>query len=219
MILHSKKLIGIIPHKFLIEKILTYYKPYLNDMFLNDGISYETQKEFEIGYDEESNRITIPIRSEIGDLCGVKGRLFKKDIAEDELKYMYLEPCARNKILYGLNKTFPYIKQEGKCIKGEAEKSCLQLWSMGHFNCVGTGGTKISRQQIEKLSRLGVDLIIAFDQDVTKKEIENIADRFTNGIPIYYIFDENHILKEKQSPMDDKNKWEYLYNNCLFKIK
>ena len=48
------------------EKILSYYKPYVNDLFYEDHINYETQREFEIGFDEETNRYTIPIRSELG---------------------------------------------------------------------------------------------------------------------------------------------------------
>ena len=43
------------------EKILTYYKPYVTDMFAQDNISYQMQKIFEIGYDDETNYITIPI--------------------------------------------------------------------------------------------------------------------------------------------------------------
>ena len=93
------------PLKPISEDILSYYKNYVNDLFYNDNIDYQTQREFEIGYDEATNRITIPIRSEIGDLVGVKGRLFKTDLDEDDLKYMYIEPCARAKVIYGLNKT------------------------------------------------------------------------------------------------------------------
>lgn len=207
------------PLKPISEKILSYYKPYVNDMFYNDGISYETQIEFEIGYDDFTNRITIPIRDEIRNLIGVKGRLFKKELEEWELKYLYIEPCARSKILYGLYKTHQFIKQKGQCIITEAEKGVLQLWSMGFYNSVATGGTKISKQQVEKLTRLGVDLIFAFDKDVTKKDIEDIANRFIDGIPIYYIFDDNNILEEKESPTDNQEKFIYLYENCLYKIK
>jgi DNA primase len=207
------------PLKPISEKILSYYKPYLNDMFFNDGISYETQQEFEIGYDELTNRITVPIRSEIHDLVGVKGRLFKETIDEWEQKYIYLEPCVRSKILYGLYKTYPYIKQEGKVFIGESEKFTLQLWSMGYCNSVGIGGKKISSQQIEKLTRLGVDLIFCFDKDVTKKEIENIADRFVDGVNIFYLFDDKDILEEKESPSDNQEKFKYLLNKCLYKIK
>jgi DNA primase len=207
------------PLKPIPEKILTYYKTYVNDMFANDGISYETQREFEIGYDEITNRITIPIRDEIGNLCGIKGRLFKNDLEEWELKYLYIEPCARSKILYGIYKTYSFIKEKGQCIITEAEKGVLQLWDIGYCNSLATGGTKISKQQIEKIIRLGVDLIFAFDKDVTKKEIEDISNKFVDGISIYYIFDDKGILEEKESPTDSKEKFEYLYKNCLYKIK
>lgn len=207
------------PLKPISEKILTYYRPYVNDLFYEDGIDYNTQREFEIGYDEESNRITIPIYDDLQTLVGVKGRLFKKEIGEDELKYIYLEPCARSKILYGLYKTYPYIKRKGQCIVTESEKGVLQLWSIGYCNSVGIGGKKISSYQIEKLTRLCVDLIFAFDKDVTKKEIEDIANRFIKGINIYYIFDEHNILDEKESPSDNPQKFEYLYKNCLYKIR
>ena len=83
-------------------------------MFHNDNISYEVQREFEIGYDDFSNRITIPIRDEIGSLVGVKGRLFQRELTDDEMKYLYIEPCNRSQILYGLHKSIPYIERTGK---------------------------------------------------------------------------------------------------------
>lgn len=207
------------PLKPISEKILSYYEPFVNDLFYRDNIDYNTQVEFEIGYDPETNRITIPLRSEIGDLCGIKGRLFKENIEENELKYLYIEPCSRSKILYGLFKTYPFIKQKGCVYVGESEKFCLQLWSMGVYNSVGIGGKKISSQQIEKLTRLGVDIIICFDKDVTKKEIESIADRFIDGVNIYYLFDDKNILPEKTSPSDKPEYWQRLINECLYKIK
>ena len=70
------------------QAILNYYKPYVNDLFHKDGIDYRVQREFGIGYDEYSNRITIPIFSETGDLIGVKGRLFKEQLDENEVKYL-----------------------------------------------------------------------------------------------------------------------------------
>jgi len=207
------------PLKPISNQILTYYKSYVNDMFANDNISYETQQEFQIGYDEQSNRITIPIYSEIGDLIGIKGRLFKKELEEWEQKYIYLEPCARSKILYGLNKTYSYIIKEGKVFLGESEKFVLQLWSMGYYNSVGIGGTKVTNYQIEKLTRLGINIIFAFDKGIEKKEIEDIADRFVDGINIYYLYDDKNILNDKESPSDNQGKFEYLYKNCLYKIK
>lgn len=64
------------PLKPIKENVLSYYFPAVNDYFLKDNISYDTQMLFEIGYDDVSNRITIPVRDEMGTLVGVKGRLF-----------------------------------------------------------------------------------------------------------------------------------------------
>lgn len=207
------------PLKPVSEDILSYYKNYVNDLFYNDNIDYQTQREFEIGYDEATNRITIPIRSEIGDLVGVKGRLFKENLEINDLKYMYIEPCARAKIIYGLNKTIEYVKQAGRIYIGESEKFLLQLWSYGYRNSGATGGKELSQYQIEMLVRLGVDIILCFDKDVSKEELEDLADRFPNGVPLFYMFDEDNVLKEKDSPSDNPNNWKHMIDCNIYKLR
>jgi DNA primase len=207
-----------VPLKPITETILNYYPKRVNDLFLNDGINYETQDLFEIGYDQQTNRITIPIRDEIGNLIGVKGRLFGTP-SEDELKYVYLEPAARSKILYGLYKTVPYIKKNSKVYVGEAEKSVLQMWSMGICNCVATGGKKVSRQQIEMLTRLCADVVFLFDKDVGKSELMELADKFVDGVNVYATIDNKNILDEKEAPTDNPEKFKQLLSECLYKIK
>lgn len=207
------------PVKPISPKILTYYHNRVNDLFLKDHISYETQQEFNIGYDPESNRITIPIFSEIGDLVGVKGRLFKENLDEDDLKYIYLEPCPRYRIIYGLNKTMPYIKRAGRIYVPEAEKGVMQLWTYGDRNAGGSGGKELSSQQIELLTRLGVDIVFVQDKDVNQSEIHDLANRFVDNIPIYYIYDADNILNEKESPTDNPEKWSYLKKNNIYRIR
>lgn len=201
------------------ECILSYYKPHVNDLFKNDGISYYTQQYFEIGFDYETNRYTIPIRSEKGDLVGVKGRYFDRKVPEGENKYIYLEPCAKSKILYGLDKTLNHIHSEGRVFVGESEKFVLQLFTYGNMNCTSLGGTIPSKYQVDMLSRLGVSIILCYDKDVTKLKIEKISNLFPNGIPIYYMYDEDNILNEKESPSDSQEKWEQLMNNNIYRIR
>ena len=207
------------PLKPISKNILSYYKNRVNNLFLKDNISYETQQDFQIGYDDSTNRITIPIFSEIGDLVGVKGRLFKEELSSDDLKYVYIEPCQRSKIIYGLNKTIPYIKKAGKIYVPEAEKGVLQLWEYGDRNAGATGGKELSQQQIELLTRLGVDIVFVQDKDVKQEEIEELASHFVDQIPIYYIYDNDNILDEKESPTDNPEKWKYLKQNNLYRIK
>lgn len=207
------------PLKPISKNILSYYKNRVNDLFAKDNIDYKTQQEFMIGYDEYTNRITIPIFSEINDLVGVKGRLFKENLEEDDLKYLYLEPCARARILYGLNKTMAFIKKTGKVYVTEAEKGTMQLWAYGYRNSVATGGKKLSNSQIEMLTRLGVDIVFAFDKDVTTKELEELSERFLDNVPIYYILDSDNILLEKESPTDSPEKWSILVKKFMYRLK
>lgn len=207
------------PLKPIPEHILNYYYPYVNDMFKKDNISYKTQKLFEIGYDSFTNRITIPIRDELSNLVGIKGRLFSNHLDEGEMKYLYIEPCNRSRILYGLDKALLYIKQKSCVYIVEAEKGVLQLWTMGIYNCVATGGKKISQAQIDMLSRLCVDIIFCFDKDVELSELEELADRFIESVNIYCLLDKNNILEEKESPTDKPDKFEHLRKNNIYKIK
>ena len=207
------------PLKPINECILSYYKPYVNDLFAEDYIDYSTQREFEIGFDEESNRYTIPIRSELGDLVGVKGRYFDRKVPDNQNKYVYLEPCARSKILYGLYKTIKYIKQKNKVFVLESEKAVLQLWGYGYRNLVSTGGKKLSQNQIDMMVRLGVEIVLAMDKDVEKNEIEELADRFPEGVPLFYMFDEDNILEEHQSPSDSPTKWQHMVEHNIYKLR
>ena len=200
------------------ELILGYYKNRVNQIFADDGISYSTQQEFEVGFDELTNRITIPIRDEIGTLVGVKGRYFG-DVPQDELKYMYLEPCARNRVLYGLYKTEPYIKNEGLVYVGEAEKSVMQMWNMGVCNCVASGGKKVAQNQIEILTRLCVDIVFVFDKDVQLDELMVLASRFVDGVSVYAVVDDKGILDEKEAPTDNPEKFKALVENCVRRLK
>ena len=207
------------PLKPINECILSYYKPYVNDLFAEDYIGYETQRVFEIGFDEESNRYTIPIRSELGDLVGVKGRSFERKVPNGENKYIYLEPCARSKIIYGLHKTMEYIKSSGRIYVGEAEKFTQQLWSYGYRNSGGTGGKELSQCQIDLLVRLGVDIVFCFDKGVSKQEIEELADRFPDGVPLFYMFDEDDILEDKDSPSDNPINWQRMVENNIYRLR
>ena len=200
------------------EKILSYYLPYPNSMFENDGISLEVQKEFEVGYCDCSNYITIPIRDSIGTLCGVKGRYFGEP---DELhtKYTYLEKCNKSKILYGYWQNKDYIKQNQYIYVLESEKAVQQLATIGVRSCVSTGGKTISKYQIEEITRTGCTPILALDKDVDEEELKALASMFMDGITVYAIIDKDNILDEKESPSDNSEKWFHLVKNNIYKIK
>lgn len=201
------------------EKILSYYYPYVNDMFYEDGISYGTQVIFEVGLDPFSGFITIPIRDEIGTFCGVKGRYFCKEVPEGISKYYYLETFPKNKILYGYNITKNFIKESDCVYVTEAEKGVMKLWSDNYRNCVSTSGSKISKTQILKLSRLGKKIIFSYDKDVELSHMKKISNLFPYGVEVYSLYDKENILKDKESPHDNLEKFEYMLENCLINLR
>jgi len=195
------------------EKILSYYYNVVNGFFKKDNIPFYVQKEFEIGYDLNSNRITIPIRDEFGSLVGVKGRLWKEKLDKEDQKYLYLENCAKSKILFGLNKTIQIIREKQEVIVVESEKAVMQLWAKGIFNVVSIGGHKISQIQAIMLTRLDATVILAFDKDVLREEIITELNKLKFVSNRYYLYDDKNILEEKESPTDNFEKFEILYNN------
>ena len=206
------------PIKPIPEVILSYYLPYPNKMFESDGISLEVQQEFEIGYDPQSNRITIPIRTPIGDFCGIKGRLFGPS-DDYNPKYLYLERCNKSKVLYGYWQNKDYIKNSKFIYITEAEKGVMQLASMGIRNVVSTAGKTISKHQVELITRTGCIPILSYDKDVQEDELKDIAAMFMDGISVYAIIDTMGLLNEKESPMDREEAWRILSKECVYKIK
>ena len=200
------------------EKILDYYLPYGNKMFEDDGISLDVQEEFGVMYDPQTNRITIPIRSPIGDLCGIKGRLFG-DPDEYSPKYLYIEPVAKSKVLFGLYENKEYIKNSNQLFILESEKSPMQLASNGVRNCVALGGKSISKTQAELIIRTGCTPIIALDKGIDIEEIYNVASVFPDNVPVYYIFDTDNILDDKESPSDNFKKFRHLVENNMYAIQ
>ena len=204
------------------ENLLKYYGTYSNELFLKDNIDIQTQIDFGLGYDLETHSITIPIRDELNTLVGVKARLYKtlEELEEWESKYFYLIPCAKSKILFGLNKTMPYIRREGFVYITEAEKGVLQLWSYGIRNAVSIGSHTISKYQAKKLTHLGVDIILAYDKDVMFKDekfnkelYDKECNKFLENQIIYCLVDEDGILNEKESPTDNETKFRKLFEN------
>lgn len=207
--------------KPIAEVVLDTYYKIPNSKFLKEGISIKTQQEFELGMDLDSQRITIPIRDELGTLVGVKGRLLNSNSSLGD-KYIYLEKCPKTRMCYGLYKTMKYIKETRICIVVESEKSVIKLWEYGIRNAVAIGGHEISKYQVEMLTRLGInEIVFCYDEDVSRNEDNGKivkeyylkeANKFIDHIKVSAMVDlEGNILDKKESPADDFNKFNKLY--------
>lgn len=206
------------PLKPISEDVLRYYLPYGNKMWEDDNVSLSTQRFFELSFDPCTNSVAIPIRDEIGTLIAIKARRVEYNPDVNESKYFFLEPGAKSQVLYGLYQNSKLIQTRGVVYVGESEKFTHQLYDMGYFG-VSTGGSKVSKRQIEMLTRLAVKIVFCFDKDISEEELQNITGGFMDGIDVYAILDKDNILDEKKSPSDDPKKWSYLVKNNIYKIK
>ena len=206
------------PLKPINEKILSYYFPYGNKLWEDDGISLSTQRLFEVAFDPMTNSIVIPIRDEQGSLVGIKARRMEYDLDSGLSKYFFLEPCSKSRVLYGLFQNIKLIQLTGVVWVGESEKFVQQLYDMGYYG-VSTGGTKISKAQVEMLTRLNAKIVFCYDEDVDEEQLKGISDMFLDGIPVYAIIDKEHILENKESPSDNPKKFQYLIKNNIYNLR
>lgn len=204
--------------------ILDQYSKYKwNLRFLKDGILPSSQVKFHIGYDENSNRITLPWFDIDGNIIGIIGRIDSDE--KTNYKYIPLIPFPKHKFLYGLYHNKECIKKSKEIYIFESEKSVLLGDSLNYRNFASLGGNSISTTQVEQILKLGVNKIIlcldeGLDVSVIKRDIKTIKDcLFMRECKIGVILDkENKYLPKgsKASPIDLKGEiFEKLKKECL----
>lgn len=159
------------------------YKKYMYDR----GFTMKILQSWDIGYDEISQRITIPIRDHLGKLVGFKGRTCKKN---ENIKYLVLGDTDLSKSKYGFQ---TYKKSEFvfgldraiedhyiKCILIEGELNVIAMDQKGYNNVIGIAGSEFSEIQRDLIKEYCTEVIIFFDNDKagrggTKKVVEMLS--------------------------------------------
>ena len=205
------------PPKTYEESILDDYLKVPNVRFQHDHISLETQMEFGISYDVNTDRIVIPIRDQHGSLMGVKGRRNYETDNEDDPKYLYLVPCQMSKTLFGYSTN--YSSMYGSTIMVfESEKSVLQCANYGYHNAVALGSNSLSEYQAKMILSLNPQKVIfMLDSDLplenTKRNIDMLRSvAIMRDLQInYFDWTECLELPAKASPSDEgKEVFEYI---------
>lgn len=181
------------------SKLDAYYGKY-NMRFLRDGISFNTQEKFGVGYDFESNRITIPERGTDGALVGIMGRA-NYDCPHEE-RWRPIIPCSRSKTLYGYTDNYKRIQETGTIVLFESEKAVQQCDSFGCNIALATCGCHISDTQARHIKRLyPKQIILAYDEGLTEEHLREECEKVKSNNAILktkvgYIFDEASVIPE-----------------------
>ena len=204
------------------DYILNLFSEKPHPAFLEDGISEDTMKKFEIMYYEKTNRIVIPHRyHKTGEIIGLKSRSLNFEDIDKGYKYIpmkiqnvsYSYPTFQN--LYGLYQNQSIIKKLRKVIIFESEKSVMQFESFfpnQNFS-VALCGSNISKLQVEMLIELGVEeVIIALDKefaklnskeaDINYDKLTRLCRMFSSYTNVSMIWDKTNLLELKNSPSD-----------------
>ena len=172
-----------------------------HDYLLDRGFTKSTFKDFMLGWDTNKNRITIPLFWEDGELAGFIGRavlepkIDGKDnpayykVYGNEDKYHVYPELKKSKILYPLNRLVLTDQKEVNLVEGTLD--AIKMHQKGFTNTLAILGSKISKEQIEILSRLGVLRINAF-LDNDKAGFEGIEKLYTLGKKDFVVYKVNY---------------------------
>lgn len=191
------------------ESVLDDYLKLPNERFKRDNIDLATQVEWGIGYDIESDRITLPIRNEFSQLIGVKGRLNYDTDDECIPKYLYIVPCRMSSVLFGYSENYSEM-YGGTVMVYESEKSVLQCASYGYRNAVALGSNNLSEKQAKLILQLNPKhVIFMLDSDLplenTKRNINTLRSvcAMRNLQISYFDWEDCLDIGEKCSPSDE----------------
>lgn len=191
--------------------------------WIKDGISALTQEHFRIGYDPYSMRITIPWFDEIGRCIGFQGRLDRSEVEDWECKYLPVIPFFKGNTLYGLYQAYNDIQNKGEVIIVESEKSVLKAYQMGITNVVAIGCHSLSPRQIKLIKSLAVNVVLAYDSDISLEESIKQAKELIISNPFFsnevYVLDMGG-LQEKSCIFDlSKEIVDEAFENRLIYIE
>lgn len=203
------------------KKILNIFQDIYCSQWIDNGISIESMKKYEIKYCTLQQKIIIPHYDIDYNLIGIRGRaMLDEDIENGKYtpfaigQTMYAHPLSQN--LYGLYINEHAIRKKKKIMLVEAEKSVLQCDTMfGEENfTVALCGSYMSISQRDLILSLGVDeVVIALDKQFKHHEDEE-ADKWAKHIRgkiinllapyvrVSVLWDSEELLAYKDSPTD-----------------
>ena len=218
------------------EAVLRHFDELYHHSWIEDYISKETMRVFDIRFDILNNRIIIPHRDIEGNLIGIRCRNLNENEVAAGRKYipiyidrtLYNYPTHAN--LYGIHLTKEAIKRYKTVIIVESEKAVQQLYSYFGEDCIAVAcsGSVIHSYQIRMLQELGVEtVVIAVDKDFRnigdKEELlyrnkvkKSIVEKLNPYFNLQLIWDFNNYIGYKDSPTDKGiDVWNKLYAERL----
>ncbi len=224
---YSRKQLSI-PYTIYDKNILNFFPFFPHPSWLNEGISEEVMKKYEVRFYISGNQIIIPHFDDKGQLIGIRARFLNpEDYAKGKYRPVTLEGRTYkhpvSQFCYGLWNSKEAIATHKKAIIFEGEKSVLKAEKLPANYSVACCGSNISKTQILQLISYGAkEITIAFDKEYANLREEqstkyfdklySLADKYSLYCNMSFIFDFDNLLSEKDSPIDKGvETFDYLY--------
>lgn len=130
---------------------------------LRRGISVDTLRVWEGGYDARMKRAIFPVRNLAGQLVGAVGRT----VNNHRVRYFNYFDFKKSQFLFG-----EHLAKGGSLIVVEGLLDTVAVWqalqkenALGEFSVVGLLGSEPSPKQIEKIKLLANEVILFLDND------------------------------------------------------
>mgnify|MGYP004529657449 FL=1 len=209
-----------IKRDILPEQSIEKYSDEIPQEWLDEGISADIMKKFQIRVDRSANRIVYPVRDKNFNLIGFKGRTrFQNYKSLNVQKYMNYTKIGTIDFFAGMKESHDYIKEKNEIIIFEGLKSVMKLWSWGkQFNAVSSETSVLNMEQIKIILEMGIkNVVIAYDNDVYIGEIRKKMQFLKRFVNVFAVIDSKKILSgEKMAPVDDGEKiWNELYEGRI----
>ena len=127
------------------------------------------------------HRIMIPLRNEQGKVIAFSGRILPNDeemVDEQEAKYLNSSETPifnKRQFLFNYDLAKSAIRKSGQVVLYEGYMDVIASWQAGVKNGVASMGTSLTKEQIQILSRVANEIIIAYDSDRAGLDATNRA--------------------------------------------
>jgi len=189
---------------YLDAKSYDQYSKQLPVEWIDEGISENTLRKFDIRTDDNSNRIVYPVYDANYRYICPKGRTRFKDYKAMGInKYINYSKIGTTDFFVGMKENHESILRTHKVIIFEGIKSVMKAYDWGYDYCVAAETSMINDDQVKVLIKMGVkDVTVAFDSDVDFSKVVESTKMLRRFTKVYAIKDNEGLLGEKEAPVD-----------------
>lgn len=214
--------------------ILNIFQEIYSSEWIEEGISVDTMRKYNILYSTAQQKIIIPHYDIHNGLLGIRGRaMLEEDVKNGKYTPYYHKETMYNhplgQYLYGLHLNKNTIQKKRKIMLVESEKSVMQSDTMfGDDNfTVALCGKNLTNFQRDIILSLGVDeVIIGMDKQWSNNEEmekwaiyirDKIITKLAPYVVVSVLWDTENLLQTKDSPTDRGiENLLYLMNNKIY---